>query len=53
MSQIGERPIPPRRSRSYPRRVKRARHNSYAVKHEGDVGVRREQAPLPVLFPAA
>jgi hypothetical protein len=31
---------PPRRHRSYPRVVKRARHNSYRVKRAGDVGVR-------------
>lgn len=31
---------PPRRHRSYPRVVKRARHNSYRVKKPGDIGVR-------------
>jgi hypothetical protein len=31
---------PPRRPRSYPRVVKRARHNSYRVKRPGDVGTR-------------
>jgi hypothetical protein len=31
---------PARRSRSYPRMVKRARHNSYRVKRPGDTGTR-------------
>jgi len=30
---------PRRRNRSYPRVVKRARHNSYRVKRPGDTGV--------------
>jgi hypothetical protein len=29
---------PARRSRSYPRVIKRARHNSYRVKRPGDTG---------------
>ena len=33
---------PPRRHRSYPRVVKRARHNSYRVKRPGDLGVRHD-----------
>lgn len=33
---------PRRRDRSYPRVIKRARHNSYRVKRPGDVGVRHE-----------
>ncbi|MEU8192324.1 hypothetical protein AB0C10_00925 [Microbispora amethystogenes] len=33
---------PKRRDRSYPRVVKRARHNSYRVKRPGDVGVRHD-----------
>lgn len=31
---------PERRHRSYPRVVKRARHNSYRVKRPGDTGTR-------------
>jgi hypothetical protein len=31
---------PARRHRSYPRMVKRARHNSYRVKRPGDTGTR-------------
>jgi hypothetical protein len=31
---------PARRHRSYPRVVKRARHNSYRVKRPGDTGTR-------------
>jgi hypothetical protein len=31
---------PARRHRSYPRMVKRARHNSYRVKRPGDTGIR-------------
>lgn len=34
---------PLRRDRSYPRVVKRARHNSYRVKRPGDVGVRHDE----------
>lgn len=34
-----------RRHRSYPRVVKRARHNSYRVKRAGDVGVRHAGPP--------
>jgi hypothetical protein len=33
---------PARRHRSYPRVVKRARHNSYRVKRPGDTGTRHE-----------
>jgi hypothetical protein len=33
---------PKRRDRSYPRVVKRARHNSYRVKKPGDVGIRHD-----------
>ena len=33
---------PIRRNRSYPRVVKRARHNSYRVKRKTDVGIRHE-----------
>ena len=31
---------PARRHRTYPRTVKRARHNSYRVKRPGDTGIR-------------
>jgi hypothetical protein len=33
---------PPRRDRTYPRVVKRARHNSYRVKKPGDHGIRHD-----------
>jgi hypothetical protein len=33
---------PARRHRSYPRMIKRARHNSYRVKRPGDTGVRHD-----------
>jgi hypothetical protein len=35
----------PVRYRSFPRVVKRARHNSYRVKKPGDVGARHHAAP--------
>jgi len=34
-----------RRDRSYPRVVKRARHNSYRVKKPGDHGIRHDGPP--------
>jgi hypothetical protein len=34
---------PKRRHRSYPRVVKRARHNSYRVKRPTDIGTRHDQ----------
>jgi hypothetical protein len=34
-----------RRDRSYPRVVKRARHNSYRVKKPGDHGTRHDAPP--------
>ena len=34
---------PARRDRSYPRVVKRARHNSYRVKRRTDVGTRHDR----------
>lgn len=34
-----------RRERTYPRVVKRARHNSYRVKKPGDHGTRHESPP--------
>ena len=36
---------PRRRHRSYPRVVKRARHNSYRVKTSADLGTRHEGPP--------
>jgi hypothetical protein len=36
---------PPRRHRTYPRVVKRARHNSYRVKRAGDHGMRYAGPP--------
>lgn len=36
---------PRRRNRSYPRVVKRARHNSYRVKRPTDTGIRHEAPP--------
>jgi hypothetical protein len=33
---------PRRRHRSYPRVIKRARHNSYRVKRPGDIGIRHD-----------
>jgi len=33
---------PPRRHRSYPRVVKRSRHNAYRVKKPGDKGTRHD-----------
>jgi hypothetical protein len=35
----------PRRQRSYPRVVKRARHNSYRVKRPADTGARHTTPP--------
>jgi len=34
---------PERRDRSYPRVVKRARHNHYRVKKPGDIGTRHDR----------
>jgi len=36
---------PSRRYRSYPRVVKRARHNSYRVKRSTDIGIRHHGPP--------
>jgi hypothetical protein len=36
---------PPRRHRTYPRVVKRARHNSYRVKRASDQGIRHTGPP--------
>jgi hypothetical protein len=38
-----------RRERTYPRVVKRARHNSYRVKRPGDHGTRHDSPPTIVL----
>jgi len=35
----------PHRERSYPRVIKRARHNSYRVKRPGDHGTRHDDPP--------
>jgi hypothetical protein len=40
---------PERRHRTYPRVVKRARHNSYRVKKPGDKGTRHDRPPTIVL----
>jgi hypothetical protein len=40
---------PQRRNRSYPRVVKRARHNSYRVKKPGDKGTRHNGPPTITL----
>ena len=39
-----------RRERTYPRVVKRARHNSYRVKKPDDHGTRHEHPPTIYLF---
>jgi hypothetical protein len=36
---------PPRRHRTYPRVIKRARHNAYRVKKPGDHGTRHDGPP--------
>jgi hypothetical protein len=36
---------PERRHRSYPRVVKRGRHNSYRVKRSTDTGIRHDRPP--------
>jgi len=38
-----------RRDRSYPRVVKRARHNSYRVKRPTDIGTRHDQPATTTL----
>ena len=48
---------PPRRHRSYPRVIKRGRHNFYRVKKPGDTGIRHDgpatiQLANPVLTAA-
>ncbi len=40
---------PPRRHRTYPRVVKRARHNSYRVKRASDQGIRHDGPPAITL----
>jgi hypothetical protein len=41
---------PPRRHRTYPRVVKRARHNHYRVKHDSDTGTRHTSPPTITLI---
>ncbi|TDD59064.1 hypothetical protein E1298_46850 [Actinomadura rubrisoli] len=54
LAEILERPNPPRRMRTYPRVVKRQRHNSFRVKKSTDHGVRHPRPPEIYLFsPAA
>jgi hypothetical protein len=36
---------PPRRHRTYPRAVKRGRHNFYRIKKPGDTGTRHDGPP--------
>ena len=49
-----EEPQPPRRDRTYPRVVKRARHNSYRVKRPGDHGTRHDgPATIKLVNPLA
>jgi hypothetical protein len=40
---------PERRDRSYPRVVKRARHNHYSVKKPADKGTRHDEPPTITL----
>jgi hypothetical protein len=40
---------PPRRHRTYPRVVKRGRHNAYRVKKPGDRGTRHHGPPTIIL----
>jgi hypothetical protein len=51
MADISSRPNlnPQRRQRTYPRVVKRARHNSYRVKKPADKGTRHDSPPTIVL----
>ena len=44
------RPLRPRRPRSYPRVIKRARHNSYRVKRAADTGTRHQRPPTIRLY---
>ena len=43
---------PRRRHRTYPRVIKRARHNAYRVKKPGDRGIRHDGPPAIQLTPA-
>ena len=43
---------PPRRERTYPRAVKRIRHNAHRVKKASDKGVRHPDPPTIRLFHA-
>ncbi|HVI36755.1 MAG TPA: hypothetical protein VM684_11035 [Gaiellales bacterium] len=40
--------IPPRRERTCPRAVKRARHNSYRIKKPGEPASTRHPAPATI-----
>jgi len=40
---------PERRQRTYPRVIRRARHNSYRVKRPGDIGTRHDTPPTIAL----
>jgi hypothetical protein len=42
---------PRRRHRSYPRVIKRSRHNAYRVKKPGDRGIRHDGPPTIQLTP--
>ena len=45
---------PPRRHRTYPRVIKRSRHNAYKVKKPGDHGTRHHGPPtITVISPAS
>lgn len=43
---------PPRRERTYPRAVKRIRHNPHRVKKATDIGIRHANPPTIRLFRA-
>jgi len=43
---------PPRRHRTYPRVIKRTRHNAYRLKRPGDRGTRHHGPPTIRLTPA-
>jgi hypothetical protein len=43
---------PRRRHRTYPRVIKRSRHNTYRVKKPGDQGIRHHGPPAIQLTPA-
>ena len=54
IEEILERPNPVRRERSCPRKVKRARHNSYFVKQPEEKNIAHSSPPtIRLLYPAA